>query len=137
MGGGLLGTRRGMNAAHDHRHAARAVGVGDVVSPAGGLRIETDADQVDVLHVARAVERSHHLVGVDHLVRGRRECGEDAEAESRQRRRRGAHRCDQLDLHASPLSSAPPRAETLLNRTIVCSYGAAPEELARCPATIS
>src|SRR4030095_9334554 len=84
----------------DHRHPARAVGVRDVVAPLRGLRVDADPDQVDVLHVAREVERSHDLVGVDHLVGRRRQRGADGENEPRERRRRRAHGSDQLDLHA-------------------------------------
>ena len=91
-----------MDAAEHDFYSARAVGRRDVVAPVRGLAVDADADQVDVLQVALDVERLHEVVGVDDLVLGRRERGEDAEAETREERGVFAGRGDELDLHEGP-----------------------------------
>ena len=57
-----------MDAAQHDLDAAPAVRLGDVVAAAGGLAVDADADQVDVLDVALEVERLDEVVGVDDLV---------------------------------------------------------------------
>ncbi len=78
MRGDLVRQRRGVDAAHDHGHAAGAELVGDLVGAAGGEGFDRDAHEVRGLVVVDDVDT---VVPEAHVDAGRRQPGDDAQVE--------------------------------------------------------